>query len=373
MSRLPDSYRVWCLSSNRWFSAVSDYALSSALSLHQLGMDVTFTTIQGSPTDQRQVTASLKKLPVADFGFRSWGKIAEIGKKLNPDIVIVNDGKDAAAMSLLRKTLPSVRAVFRMRGQDFNKASWLEALRWRYLSMGIDGVIAPSKLVELKLQKMGLRQPIAHIPLGRDLSMYRVNGSPHSAQGTMRPAVLLVGRLDPVKGHQRAIKMFADCLNKWPRNRLRPYLHIIGKPANLSASDIFLFAKEQGLLLDEDIFFTPEMIDNLPALMCQARLGLISSVDSEIICRVAEEFLLSGTPVMVSGVGSLNEVLFPKAGCSYLGLTDQESAQLMVDQLMTSVQESAEERAIRAGRAAELYSYEAMGHALQAFIERIAQ
>ena len=90
------------------------------------------------------------------------------------------------------------------------------------------------------------------------------------------------------------------------------------------------------------------------------------SIGSEVIGRVAEEFLLCGTPVIVSGVGSLNEVLFDeKAGDSYSGLDSRAAANLIRCWLRQAVTETTEMRADRAFRARQLFSLETMGEALE--------
>src|SRR5690606_17369961 len=101
------------------------------------------------------------------------------------------------------------------------------------------------------------------------------------------------------------------------KDRKRARLVIVGEPKNISTGELAEFGVKLGLSLGDELIIHPHLIDHPAHLLSRVDLGLISSTHSEIICRVAEEFLLCGTPVIVSGVGSLDEVLFDGAGESY--------------------------------------------------------
>jgi hypothetical protein len=99
--------------------------------------------------------------------------------------------------------------------------------------------------------------------------------------------------------------------------------------------------------------------------MSGTHLGVIPSLGSEVICRVAQEFLLCGCPIFVSGVGSLEECLFSaSAGSSYRGLDFSSSVQLFVQTLIQAWQESLATRQERALEAKALFSLSTMGQRL---------
>ena len=98
---------------------------------------------------------------------------------------------------------------------------------------------------------------------------------------------------------------------------------------------------------------------------------MVSSIGSEIICRVAEEFLCCGTPVFVSGVGSLPEVLISEdMGLSYGGLESSVAAQKMTQKLLNYSVETRQQRLDRGIRAKDAFSLAVMGQRLEDFISR---
>ena len=106
--------------------------------------------------------------------------------------------------------------------------------------------------------------------------------------------------------------------------------------------------------------------------MSATDLAVISSLGSEVICRVAEEFLLCGVPLFVSGVGSLEECLVDKSfGSSYRGLSEERAATLLTEKLWQASQESTIERQARAEAARQLFSLEAMGKELSTMLDAL--
>jgi glycosyltransferase involved in cell wall biosynthesis len=150
----------------------------------------------------------------------------------------------------------------------------------------------------------------------------------------------------------------------WPRERVTPCLHIVGEPANLQSSQLIALAAGQGLVLGKDFRLTDTRVADVPSLLSRAALGLVPSIGSESICRVAAEFLLCGTPIAVSGVGSLEDMLFEGAGLSYRGLKDEDAAKLIQELTLTSLSEGEEAKRRRALRARETCSLAKMGQRL---------
>ena len=99
-------------------------------------------------------------------------------------------------------------------------------------------------------------------------------------------------------------------------------------------------------------------------MMSSVSVGVVASLGSEQICRVAEEFLLCGTAVVVSGAGSLDDVHFENSGFSYGCRTQSETATKLVQLLLDSYQESDQKRVERATLAGTRFSFATMGAAL---------
>jgi glycosyltransferase involved in cell wall biosynthesis len=125
-----------------------------------------------------------------------------------------------------------------------------------------------------------------------------------------------VGRFDPVKGHKHLIEGF--CQTPFGG---KACLVIIGCSENIKAKDLMSIAKKylfksEGALpyikLKKDrlsLYLVDEKIKGVSYVMENAHYGVISSLGSEMICRVGVEFLQLGTPLISSKVGALEEVL----------------------------------------------------------------
>ena len=172
-----------------------------------------------------------------------------------------------------------------------------------------------------------------------------------------------------MKGHREFLKIFSKVLDNWSYVDLqKPYLMIIGKEENLSYKDLKDFIKaETKLSLGRDVLFRDQYFEKpeLVQALQETSLGVIPSLWSEEICRVTQEFLLCGTPVCVSGVGSLNEALFENAGWTYDKLSQEKK---LIEEIPKWVRQASfegeEERTLRAKRAKDLFSFEAMANGL---------
>jgi glycosyltransferase involved in cell wall biosynthesis len=254
----------------------------------------------------------------------------------------------------------------RFRGQELEAGGRLAAWRYKLGHRQIGLVLTPSEGLRRAVAALDSTRPTAAVILGCDTDRFRRTAA---LDPLTRPEVVLLGRLDPVKGHAVAFRMMKAVLATWPGTAPKPLFHIVGEPANLSVADVTAQGTAVGMLLDRDFRLSAERVADLPALMSRAAVGLVPSTGSEIIGRVTEEFLLCGTPVVMSGVGSLEEALFPGAGASYRGLSAADSAKLLGGWIRRSVEEGEAVKTQRVATARKLFSYETMGDALAAVIE----
>jgi glycosyltransferase involved in cell wall biosynthesis len=263
----------------------------------------------------------------------------------------------------------STGKIVRFRGHDLSPDKSLESLRQRLSYQSVSLALVPSETLARKLQGL-LSTPIVRpIVLGCDTARFRYR--PEAWQSHERAQALVLGRFDPVKGHGELMRIWAQVLRGWSMGP-KPLLHIVGEPANLSVQDLAAAAASAGLILGRDVRITAERVADVSSLLSGATIGIVPSLGSELICRVAEEFLLCGTPVIVSGVGSLNEVLFDEsAGASYQGLDHHGAAALMGGWLQKAFVEETETRAARALTAKRFFSFETMGETLEAELRRL--
>lgn len=321
--------------------------------------------LQDSPLHQKAIEEGLDVDPIDSFSphFKTLRWLYRSIDRFNPDIIVTYGGPE---MFLLRLLPKKERVYIRFRGQNEDVTNPKPSA---FVHRHIDGLLTPSKIVAEKYTS--LDKPIFTVPLGLDIN--RFNTSQSSLKQETRPTLRIIGRLDPVKGHVSFLKTFAKMLSLWHPPYPRPFLEIIGESANVSSDDIRVVAASIGLIENQDYSLIDSRVESIESYMASTHLGVIPSHGSEVICRVAEEFLLTGTPIAVTEAGSLKECLFDQdAGFSYNSSGDEhQSIEILSKRLLEAYQEPLEARLKRAQKARSLYSYEAMGKDLFNMMEKL--
>lgn len=353
---------VWHIISNRWNSAITEYAISCAKSLQVQGIDNVFSALDNSPAHQRAQAGGLHCESFASFGLSDLPKFRRVFNKIEPNLVMLYGGKE----TFLSQLLPCNKGfkVIRFKGDElsarFNKRPFL----LRLAGFHLDHYIAPNRKLAVELGSLQKNTKVSQINLGINEKHFFYRPCEQEAKAT-RPQLLLLGRLDPIKGHEAFLAIFAATLRIWPsgQNKVaKPRLKIVGQAANLSVDDIKnLILKEN---IEGDVDLVSERLTNVGDEMRKATIGVVSSLGSELICRVSQEFLLCGTPVFCSGAGALSEVLFEDSGTDYRNLDTQEAAKLLKAQILSSWFEPSSKKAARSDHAKSLYSFEAMGKSM---------
>ena len=117
--------------------------------------------------------------------------------------------------------------------------------------------------------------------------------------------ISVVGRIRAVKGQRVLLQSFSELLTEFPDLILLiPYRDTSEKEPEMIAlrDDI------NRLILNESVRLIPERGDILQ-IMEFSDLGIVSSIDSEVICRVAMEFFSVGTPLVALPTGWLPEII----------------------------------------------------------------
>ena len=352
---------VWHLISNRWNSAVTEYALSSARSLSDKGWTTRFFCLKDKPAYFRAQKYQLSLVPLASFGLNQLPKLMKLYFKERPDLILVYGGPE----TFLTRFFPGAHVV-RFRGQDRDLVHPPSPLFYRLSQSHLAGVVTPSVTVA-KAYSLS-ESNISAITLGCDTEKFYLS----SKERFERPTLTVLGRLDPIKGHGPFFLWFKMLKRVWPTEAPQPLLKIVGEPANIPIEDLKGFAQDVGLVEGEDWELVSERVSNISDLLSRTHVGVIPSQGSEVICRVAEEFLLAGTPLFVSGVGSLEDCLVDtNAGVSYRGMSGDKAVSLLKDLLLKSYLESYEERWDRSQRAKKSFSLSTMGDQLEKFFLQV--
>lgn len=349
------------ISSNRWNSAITEYMISTAHALQSRGWHVHLLITQSPAVVNRCTREKLT--------FTSWDKISlasfraytQLLHAQNPDWILAFGGPES--WLLWRTPKKPQQYLTRFFGYEFTPTSF-SGLQRRFFS-SFHSVVFPCDT--LRTACTWIAEERKHtVPLG--LSTGRFFPACTDSAWQTSPSLLIFGRLDPVKGHATFLSLFAQFLLRLRKTSCPlPRLDIVGKPANTSREELETLA--EGLGIAAQVQFHTEQVENVAQLLSSATLGVVCSLGSELICRVAQEFLLCGTPVFLSDAGALSEVLFPQSGVSYSLGKDQEILSLLETQYETALQESLEMRHARARVAKERFSFEMMGCKLEQVIE----
>ena len=121
----------------------------------------------------------------------------------------------------------------------------------------------------------------------------------------------LVGRFDTVKGQKELIAAYARFLADGGETARKTRLVLAGfGTSSTGQSDIRRWASDAGI---SEKLVLPGKVLNVPALMSALDLGVVASLGSETIARVALEIMACGTPLVGTRVGVMPDLLTPEA------------------------------------------------------------
>ncbi len=112
----------------------------------------------------------------------------------------------------------------------------------------------------------------------------------------------IVGRLDPVKGHQ----VFIEAARKISVKNPNVKFLIVGDEKNIKIKDLERIAGNMGIR--NKIIFTG-FCANVSGMMNLCDIGVVASIGSEAISRVTMEWMSVGKPVVGTKVGSIPEII----------------------------------------------------------------
>jgi len=134
---------------------------------------------------------------------------------------------------------------------------------------------------------------------------YTPSGDFRRRYGIKDDAVLVgvVARLSPEKGHRFLLEAFAHIAADFPNARLV----VAGADAReQTAEDLKKLSHELQIL--DRVIFTGE-VEDVREVMAELSLGLIPSLRSEAICRVALEYMAWGVPIIATDVNILPDIV----------------------------------------------------------------
>lgn len=330
-----------------WWNAEAAYAARLAELLQRAGHQVWVLTRPGTSNEAHLIQRGLHTVTHISLNsfnpirlLMAWIKLRLFIQQQQVEVVNAHRSEGYFILVLLRWWLGSFRLV-RTRGANRPvRENWLNRMlycKWT------DALIAPGRLIAHHLADV-LNLKKDTIP-----TIYYPTDFPHLPHDVRTPllkefsipeeALVLasVGRVSQIKGHKLLLQSFKKLLE----HNSELYLLIFHKhPDPEKPEHIELKRQIQQLGLESRVRMSGPR-DNIRAVMKAVDLGVVSSLDSEVICRVAVEFFSVGTPVVSTPVGCLPEVInHGKTGWISKGFSVDSFSQAMQEAIDALKQEN---------------------------------
>ncbi len=280
--------RILHIEDEPWDSGIAHYALTLAAELRRRGHEAHFWGRAGSPLLDLAARAGLRTRALR----RPWtglhglrGRVRELGIELI-DAHTGNSHALAAALAAFTGI-----AVVRTRGDARRAAKHPLA---RLLAKRTQAFIAANSCIHRELSEA--------FPGARIVTVFQGIAAGPALPLTEAPVFGILGRLDPVKGHETFLDAAARVLAEHPAARFEV---IGGGPAERCA---FLEHRAGKLGLGEVCVFRGHVAD-VPAAQARCRVGVVASLGSEAVSRAALEWMAAGRPVVASSVGCLPDLV----------------------------------------------------------------
>ncbi len=298
----------------RWYNACAHYAVTLSRALSERGHKV---IVAGDPQSPPLIEAKELGLATCEDVALSYTspwmmacnvkrlmKLAE-GEKI--DVINAHRGESHVAAVLAKRLLKRNIPVVRTRGDVRPpKANLLN--RWLN-DRATDKIITTCEALRQSYARRLRLTPgrVATIPVGIDHRHF----SPREGDGGWRkklnlprgnPVVGMVGRLSPVKGHRHFIESAELVLKRFPRAAFL----ICGGDAQITSVDLKRMVEQKGI---SKSFRFVGRIRDVRDIVALFDVGVVSSVGSETICRVALEYMSMGKPVVGTKINAIPEVV----------------------------------------------------------------
>ena len=313
-----------------WWNAEAAYAAVIAKLLKGDGHRVIVLTRPGSDNEKKLRNLGLEVITEPDLNtqnpfklIQSYFQLKNLLATENIQIVNAHRSEGYPLYAFAKRSLASFRLI-RTRGASRKvKPHWPNQIlhgKWT------DALIIPGKVVaERDLQGIDLPENsphLIHYPidiLEASLLETQDNYRKQFNIPENHQVLAVVGRIRQEKGHLLLAESFQLLLEDFPQTIL--LILYRDTPDDLPEM-LELQNRIRELGIEDKVRFDSERED-IRQLMAFADGGVVSSIDSEVICRVAVEFFSVGTPVAAMPTGCLPEIILEGVNGS---LADQPTA-----------------------------------------------
>ena len=314
--------RILITSNVRWWNAEAAYAAILARELLNAGHKVWVLTLPNSLNETKLRNWNLPiitDIPLSSSNpwqlWRAYQRLKSLIEEQQIQIVNAHRSEGFPLLVLLRQRLKSF-ALIRTRGTTRPlRDHWLN--RWLHEDW-IESVIVPAQVIVSQLRQVLNLPPerlhVIYYPVNP--STIGVKGESEAQQSRLecldrlgipkhRRVIGIVGRIRPVKGQRILLKIFVALRKRFPD------IVLLMLYRDTSETE----AEWQGLLQDlvesnlQQSVYLYGYREDVQEIMRHIDIGVVSSIDSEVICRVAVEFFSVGTPVVAFPTGALPEII----------------------------------------------------------------
>ncbi len=285
----------------RWDSGITNYALVISNGLKKRGHKVIVAGLEDKPPtiQARRMYLNVQFLSshLDIFG------LIRIIKQEKIDLINVHTGSShflaILSLMIMREKVPIIRTRGDIRPPKNNLLNKL-------LYYKTDKFIAAAEFVKQMYKEIGIpEEKLVTVYQGIDIDKFpskRKLTSSLFSEGSRGKRIGIVARLDPVKGHFSFLK--AMSIVKKEFNDIE--ILIVGKEENIKQTELQNLAKDLGI--QKNILFVGYTL-NVPEIMDNCDIGVISSIGSEAVSRVLLEWMATGKPVVATKVGIIPEVV----------------------------------------------------------------
>jgi len=324
-----------------WWNAEAAYAAKIAQLLQQAGHKVLVLTRPNSLNSKKLASLGLPLVEHINLNsnnpfqfFLSYQKLKKFIDEEQIDLINPHRSEGFPLFVFAARAVRSKRpekpiAIVRTRGTTRTlRNHWLNRkmqMDWTDYHITAGEIVAQRLLSAVprignKVKTIYFPAECSELPLKPEKDFRREFEIPENSR-----VLTIVGRIRPVKGHRILLQGFSELLSEFPDLvLLMPYRDTSENEPEMTA----LRTDINRLNLKDHLRLIPEREDILQ-IMEFTDLGIVSSVESEVICRVAIEFFSVATPVVALPTGCLPEIILH--GQNGMLAKNKTSASLVVE------------------------------------------
>lgn len=337
----------------RWYNACAHYAVALSSALQKKGHQVIVAGDVNSPPLHMAERVGLETFSDLYLSYQNPGRFFYNLKRLSDlieerkiDLVNAHQGMGHFYAVLLKKFLKKNFVLVRTRG-DQRKPKVNMFNRWLN-ERGTDGIITTAEVLyqgyseQFNLEKKNL----VNIPLGVDPDYFYPMEKDVELRKTLGitdedVVIGILGRLSPVKGHRYFIQAAFEVLKDFKQAKFL----IAGEDAQIKSYRLKEWVNKMGV---PDKFIFIGKTEDPRKIISIMDIGVIASIGSETVCRVALEYMALGKPVIGTQVNGIPEVI--KDGINGLIVKPEDSIEMAQAMLKLLKNDNKRERFGRVGR-----------------------